>query len=54
MAKYSVIVSDSAWYPIEAENEEEAIRQAWEWFIQRTPNFDVEERKEDEEICAEH
>ena len=49
MAKYSVIVSDSAWYPIEAENEEEAKRIAHEWFIQREPTFDVEEVKDNEE-----
>ena len=54
MAKYSVVVSDSAWYPIEAESKEEAIQVAWEWFIQRKPNFDVEELKKDEEVCTEH
>lgn len=54
MKKYSVIVSDNAWYPIEAENKEEAMRIAWEWFIQREPDFKVEEFEEDEEVCTEH
>lgn len=55
MAKYSVVVSDHAWYPeIEAENEEHAIRQAWALFVQREPDFEVEEFEEDEEICTEH
>ena len=55
MKKYSVVVSDHAWYPeIEAENKEQAMQKAWEWFIQREPDFEVEEFDEDEEVCTEH
>lgn len=55
MKKYSVVVSDSAWYPeIEAENKEQAKQMAWEWFIQREPDFEVEEFDENEEVCTEH
>ena len=49
MAKYSVIVSDRAWYPIEAESKEEAIQIAWGWFVEREPIFDVEEVEDNEE-----
>ena len=55
MAKYSIVVSDHAWYPeIEAESKEQAKQIAWEWFIQREPDFEVEEFEEDEEVCAEY
>lgn len=41
---WNVRVSDEAYYTgIEAETEEEAKHIAWNWFIERKPDFEVEE-----------
>lgn len=41
--KFYITVSDIACYPIKAKDKEEAIRKAWEWFYERTPDFKIEE-----------
>ena len=48
---YVTVNGGSVSYPIEAENEEEAIYRAWDWFNERVPEFEVEEvEKFDDEI----
>lgn len=41
--KYIITVSDIATYEIEANSVGEAKVQAWDWFHERTPAFEVEE-----------
>lgn len=43
MKKFEITITDSAWYPIEAENKEEAVCRALEWFIEREPEIEVKE-----------
>ena len=46
MAKYYVMVRDSADYTIEAENEEQAVERAYEYWLQREPDIFVDEEVE--------
>ena len=49
MKKFNVEIWGKAYYPeIEAETVEEAKNIAWDWFLERTPQFLVEEVKENE------
>ena len=50
MKKFDVCISDYVEYlEIEAETEEEAIAQAWEWWVCRSPDFRVEVSEEEDE-----
>lgn len=43
MATYFVEVKDSSCYVVNAATPEQARQQAWEWFIEREPAFEVRE-----------
>ena len=49
MAKFYVMVRDSADYEIEAENEEQAVEKAYEYWLQREPDIFVDSEEESEE-----
>ena len=48
MAKYYVMVRDSADYEIEAENEEQAVEIAYEYWLEREPDIFVDSEEEAE------
>lgn len=48
MRKFEVTVSDTATYVVEAKTANEAKSIAWDWFVDRKPNFEVKECESDD------